>query len=218
MVKKRPIYDKPECVTMSHGTKITNNNKKMGKYVSSVSRSTDSCPKDAPCRLENGGTCYIGNMKPSVRASYQHNEDLILSDDKLVFLDVCEYIDMYAPKYFRWFVGGDIGSIEFLDGIVTVAERYPSIQFLVFTKWYSIVEDYIQEDDIPGNLHIRMSVWKDYGPSADLLERFGGAYYDDGTPECRIPSKAYVCPDDCEKCHYKCFRANNRFNVVFPKH
>lgn len=198
------------------GVYVSMDNTKMGEGVASVSLPVyKTCDSNAPCYKE----CYAGAMCkrfPSVGASWQNNLLAIerYGLEKLVE-EVSADIKSRGIRYFRWFVGGDIPSPEFLDAMVAIADECPGTQFLAFTKRYAWVEEC---GSIPDNLHIVLSIWKTFGPSESARAEFPLAFYDDGTPECGVPEGAMECTGECEACGYRCFEAGDGFKVVFHRH
>jgi hypothetical protein len=66
-------------------------------------------------------------------------------------------------RFFRFHVSGDIPNILYLNAMARVAESLPHTSFLVFTKQYNIVNQYINDGmTIPQNLKIIFSNWGDW--------------------------------------------------------
>ena len=60
-------------------------------------------------------------------------------------------------NYFRWFPSGDLPSMDFLEKIVTIANKRPNISFWMPTKQMDIVSEYVAFNKVPNNLTIRVS-------------------------------------------------------------
>ena len=76
--------------------------------------------------------------------------------------------------FFRWFDSGDIQSLANLKQIAQIAKNLPSIQFWLPTKEYGIVTQYLQENELPENLTIRLSAYMIDGPApVALASRLG---------------------------------------------
>ena len=71
--------------------------------------------------------------------------------------------------FFRWFDSGDIQSLAHLKQIAQIAKNLPSIQFWLPTKEYGIVTEYLQENELPENLTIRLSGFMVDGPAPIAL-------------------------------------------------
>jgi hypothetical protein len=120
------------------------------------------------------------------------------------------------PAFFRWHVGGDILSTDYLRRMCEIAESNPKTLFLAFTKAHSIVNQYETDGErIPINLAVIFSAWPGMGFENPHGHRI--AWMQDGT-ETRVPKDALRCFGNCEQCGM-CFELPRLgLDVVFPKH
>lgn len=147
---------------------ISKGNKKTG-FIPSVSLPPKTtCNPDAPCTKCH--LCYIDKicrMRPNVLASYQHNLDVYKRAPDVFFAQVEATAKL--TNYFRYFVSGDIPNVQFFDYMVKTAINCPNCKFLVFTKQFEIVNNYltdfaINQKQIPANLQIILSGWGAWQP------------------------------------------------------
>lgn len=106
-------------------------------------------------------------MRPNVLASYQHNLDVYKRAPDVFFAQVEATAKL--TNYFRYFVSGDIPNVQFFDYMVKTAINCPNCKFLVFTKQFEIVNNYltdfaINQKQIPANLQIILSGWGAWQP------------------------------------------------------
>ena len=90
--------------------------------------------------------------------------------------------------FFRWFDSGDIQSLAHLKQIAQIAKNLPSIQFWLPTKEYGIVTEYLQENELPENLTIRLSGFMVDGPAPVGLANSLGLVTS------TVVSKDFTCP------------------------
>ena len=201
-------------------TKLSDAISKLGKMVLCLSLTPIlSCAHDVPCK----GDCYACkhayNAYSNTREAWDHNFRMALNREFDTMTDNIQHVlDKGKHPYFRWFVGGDIPNIEFFDMMCEIALNNPDIKFLCFTKKYSIIEDYLEEDVIPSNLTVVLSCWKSYRPQPGVLDAFPRAYFNDDTPECDLPYVSFQCSGDCVECGHQCWDMQHHDNVIFNKH
>lgn len=121
-------------------------------------------------------------------------------------------------KFFRWNVAGDIAGVvldQYFPLIVRIAEKNPLTTFLMFTKNYKLINDYISSGHfLPQNLNIVFSRWHNtpienpYGLPVAIVKI-------DETTE--IPVGAFHCDGDCSNC-LKCWRIEQEEAVYFDLH
>jgi hypothetical protein len=210
---------------------ISGGNKKMGEIPSVSLPPIITCAVGVPCAED----CYvIKNIKYSTATlAYSRNLEIYYEKPRRFFKQIIGYCLMNEPKYFRYFVGGDIPDQKFLDLIIETADRLKDVNFMFMTKSY--MDRYYMEwkhnnsggspenrgIDIlcktPENLSIIASTWPKYPIPQDIKDGLPIAYMDDGTED-RITPEDYVCNKLCEECLH-CWNAKNtRINVVFKKH
>lgn len=145
---------------------ISKGNKKTG-FIPSVSLPPiTTCRPDAPCKR----TCYackLCRLRKTVADSYHHNLEVYKRAPDVFFAQVEAVAKL--TNYFRYFVSGDIPNTQFLHYIVKTAKKCPNCKFLVFTKQYEIVNEYLQDLDMcnnqpPNNLQIILSGWGAWQP------------------------------------------------------
>lgn len=94
----------------------------------------------------------------------------------------------------------------YLNGIISIANSFPKVKFLVFTKNNSLNFDI----DIPQNLNIRFSMWKNF----ENLTTLQTCSWIEDDPRI-LNKKIFHCLNDCRKCAF-CW--NSKKDVVFQKH
>jgi hypothetical protein len=62
-----------------------------------------------------------------------------------------------GQPYFRWFDSGDLQNASMLERIALVARATPAIEHWLPTKEYGMVCDYLTQEELPGNLTLRVS-------------------------------------------------------------
>lgn len=134
---------------------ISKGNIKMGA-IQSV-----SLPAELTCReCECNKKCYAKRMerlRPNVKAAYQNNLDILVNDPATYWREVEAAV--MASRFFRFHVSGDIPDSEYLAHMVDIAEGNSHCEILCFTKKYEIVNDFLEKEGIPSNLHLIFSVW-----------------------------------------------------------
>lgn len=199
-----------------HGVYISKGNSKMGNVPSFSTLPGSTCASGIPCR----DGCYavkLARIFKTFRATLEANTQAVKEGRYGdISADVSAYLDAH-PKVslFRWNVSGDIYDAGFLGMMASVAKKHPGVTFMAFTKQYGLVP--VDRDTLPANLRIVLSAWKKYRPADILTAKYPVAYYDDGTPECGVPSNAFHCQGDCERCQ-RCFKIDVGESVYFTKH
>jgi len=180
-------------------------NIKIGRLPSISQFPGRTCMRKAPClEFEPGKRirfCYpLRTMKvrKTVAQNYRHNTWLARFHPRLYFLSIGAWLAQYGYKsgFFRWHVGGDIPSFPYLIRMLRLAESFPHVRFLCFTKRYAWVSRV--KDRIPPNLAMVLSAWPEL-EIPDSCEGLPRAYMDDGT-DTRIPSDAIHCHGGCDTC------------------
>lgn len=200
--------------------KISLTNSKLGDKIPSLNLpALITCRHDVPCRKG----CYAckGNfLFPNVKESLLNNLNDFLKDSEKFFNDIIEYLnnDDIQFKYFRWFSSGDIVNYEFLKGIVRVAENTSQTQFLCFTKKFNLVNEYLENNDIPSNLNIVFSGWDNtfeienpYNLPTTIVK------FKDASRNIDIPETAIQCNGSCKTCK-ACWNIKNGEMVYFNQH
>lgn len=175
-----------------------------------------SCIPGAPCLSEG---CYADRMyrrgyHPSIMKAYDRNWDLYQADPISFFSQLEGWFKYNEPRYFRWFVAGDIPDLSFFNLMLSLIEATPETKHLCFTKRSDILKQWhpgFGPYDLPTNLSLFYSVWPDAG--VPLV-----AY---GLPWAHISTDPRAdgldtCPGDCVECKHSCWNAPT--DIVFKKH
>lgn len=175
--------------------RISNSNSKMGAVASVSLIPFLTCP--GCCSTTCGKKCYaakLANLRPAVLRSYAINTALAIYNPDLFWTQVNAAV--MAVRYFRFHVSGDILNKEYFAHMIETARNNPKTEILVFTKKYSIVNDWITENGkLPANLHILFSGWENLTPDNPFK-----------LPETNIiPRGAESFPDDWKLCGGNCF-------------
>lgn len=91
----------------------------------------DTCRSDCECGIK----CYakkIERLRPSVRAAYKKNYELLKSDPDTYWREVEASIMM--SRFFRFHVSGDIVDEDYLRKMIEIADRNRHCEILCFTK------------------------------------------------------------------------------------
>lgn len=210
-------------------SKITNEihvsckNGKTGPLVLNCSFPTVCCREDAPC----GKDCYCKKghqAMAKILAAYSRNLRIYTEDKKAFWEQLCFKLKYNPYPYFRWFDAGDMPSEEFFAEACTFADKFPQTKFIMFTKHYEYVNNYLDKGlSIPDNLCVRFSYWgKDWIvenpyelPTADVL-------FKNPNMNREILGKYVKCPNQqnkqitCSVCGM-CFNKKIK-QIVFEQH
>lgn len=198
---------------------ISPGNSKTGYLVPSVSLPQGVfCPQDAPCFLD--GTCYVKNIdwRPSVFNAYERNYKILMEDPEQYWREVDAAIKMNLA--FRYHVSGEIPDMAYFCRMIREAEMNPHCHQLVFTKKYSIVNDYFDEHGIeskPNNLQIIFSVWEGFPIDNHYCFPEARILYDD----MEITSEMKVCGGNCSECKCRntgCWVLRYGEAIYLPEH
>lgn len=189
----------------SNHVHISEGNKKLGNGVFNVSL----LPSDKPLTKNDGtqlvnicGTCggvcneCKGNCYAVKSAMRYHNtcipawgENTLLAVHKLEQYEseLQTFFDENIVGAFRWHVSGEIPTKDYLDMMIRLANNNPMIQFYVYTKRYTWIEE--KANEIPNNLHVTVSIWHNNYENPCKFHEF---IYDDGTD--KELENVYHCP------------------------
>lgn len=208
---------------------VSNNISKTGASILTASFPVGiTCRTDAPCLkcTKDGGGCYGKRGRLNGR-NYKNamisNLDLYNISPESYYHHIHSMLLMISYKYFRWFVTGDMPDAYFLPNIaVKLAKVHPNTNFLMFTKKYEIVNEYILKgNDIPSNLIIILSCWGDFIPKNPYNLPMSYVEFKDVTRNEHIPNNAKKCEGHCEDCVNTdggCWNLTSGEAVVFNKH
>ena len=203
---------------------ISNHNSKTGSCCNNLAFPTCTCREDAPCKA-SGCYCMKGTQAMcKVVAAYVRNL-MIYNNDHDDFWEQVRFKIKHNPlPLFRWFDAGDILDYEFFCGMVELANEFPNIRFMSFTKKYDIVNEWLATyGDLPNNLNIIFSAWH-IGWKVNNPFGMPVAYVDfkDQTLNPQFPKGITGCPNQsdktitcsmCQKCWNKKIKS-----VVFKQH
>ena len=192
-------------------------NRKTKELVPSVSlRPVLDCKNCGKC----GRLCYdLRNdcWHSAVMDGRSRNYAIFQNNPKRYFDEISEFCKRKIA--FRWHIGGDIVNMEYLKGMVRVARENKQCHFLVFTKMFDLVNEYLDKHSKPKNLQILFSGWVGLEmnnphnlPTAHPIFADGSTTADNG---------AYLCKGDCTHCLlYKegCWNLKKGEQVVFYAH
>ena len=205
---------------------ISKHNAKLGKTPSFSTAPITGCSKNCSvCK----GTCYAVRpyrMYPSVRTAW--NENLVLSrtehgraEIEKTLIAFCRGKRKQVP-FFRWFVSGDICSVDFLMSMCRIANACRETTFLCYTKSYATVNNFCHthgKNTLPKNLVIVLSVWHPL-PLDNPFDFPTAVFVPHGAP---VPPRDVVCPTGlekgvtCEKCR-RCWFLTKGAEVAFLEH
>ena len=181
---------------------ISTGNKKVGNVWNISEPPIITCPNCTECK----NLCYdikACNQYPNVIKARARNYSILKRNADLYWKQLRDKLARKRTnKYFRFHVGGDFPSIEYLTEMVKTAKLFPEFRFWTYTKAYYIVNRYVKEHGnsrrkaIPENLSIMFSEWR--GVPMD------NPY---GFPEFRVhfkdepePVNVFKCPGNCRIC------------------
>lgn len=146
-------YDRPRA-------KCSNGNSKLGRAIWQFDL-PPACP--GVCRLCNcWNECYAlksYRQYPDTLLLRNGNLHAYLTDPRAVY-DEINRVARFA-RYFRYFSSGDLPDQAFFDEIVIpIALKNPGCKFLLFTKKYAYVNNWIAKNGaLPANLSVVFSAW-----------------------------------------------------------
>ena len=172
------------------------------------------CYKDGSCYACNGCYNFYDNQ-----AQYTENYNFFMQADDETFI---AYISWFIWKekltLFRYFTCGDIPNTRFFRLVHEIARRNPQVKFWLYTKKYSIVNSYYDENGIaskPENLTVLFSHWMNKDGSYYPMNNPYNLPTSEFIPFGREDLKAkvtHVCPCSdpdsiatCETCDKPCY-------------
>ncbi len=218
-VKKMLDYRDKIDVESEH-VRISYDNRKTTALVPSVSLiPVHDCGNCALCArgcYDVRNVCYL----PSVQRNRAINSAIYKENQVRYFKEIeaaCRRL-----RFFRWHVGGDIKDYAYLINMVRVAQNVPECQFLVFTKMYDIVNDYLDlNQEFPSNFHLILSGWKgDTHVNRHNLP-VSSPVFADGQQSCMVTKNVFMCPGNCADCaeiNGGCWGAGKGDTILFEAH
>lgn len=201
--------------------KISTTNSKLGIIPSVNLPPVITCRKNCPCSKG----CYALRGRylfSNVKERHIHNYEAYMTNPAAYFEDIKKFINngLVSYSYFRWHASGDIVDRQYFAGMVDVAKSLPRTSFLVFTKKFEIVNNYmsLNKGEIPTNLHVVFSAWGDDFRIVNPY-KFPVAHvrFKDQTKNKNIPSTAVECSGNCQTC-LQCWGITRGESVVFNQH
>ena len=199
---------------------ISEGNIKMGK-IKSV-----SLPPILTCRKADcWNHCYAVRMckrRKTIKEAYKKNLMTYLNNEEK-YWEIIERA-IATTRFFRFHVSGDIPDYSYFCTMINIAHRYPKTEILCFTKRHEYVNtayDMLERMglEIPENLHVIFSVWKDYTPENPYNLPTAHVRYKDGTTTANENAKE--CNGNCETCaitNKGCWTLKNEDQIVFNEH
>lgn len=167
------------------------------------------------------GLCYdLRNdcIHENCRNARARNSAIYACDPERFFNEIQTFV--YTQRFFRYNIGGDMPDATYFDGAVRVAENTPGCEFLIFTKMFSIVNDFIDSGHvIPKNLHVVFSNW--IGQKEDNPHNLptSNPLFFDGRTTAKDGDS--WCNGNCAECFRAgegCWALKTGEGVVFPIH
>jgi len=193
------VQDRAYPNRLKTGVSISFGTLKMGAIPSVNLPPIISCGNCSLCQHD----CYA--LRPyrrhkNTRRAWNQNWSIYQENIGQYFGDIKDFIlgRKKPPELFRWHVGGDIPSQNYMEGVGLAADMFPGTRFLCFTKMYFIVENHIDVyGDLPDNLSIVLSAWP--GMRMHNPHDLPVAWMQDGS-EVRVPDDCLLCTNTCEDC------------------
>lgn len=151
-----------------------------------------------------------------VLRNWAENTALVLDRLPLWSALMWDYLAEYAAsggKLFRIHASGDFISPEYADAWARLAEDFPEVRFLAFTKFW----ENIRGISFPANFSLVLSAWPGMEVPEDLATEYRVSWCQDGTED-RVPEDAMHCPGDCDSCGLCWYLAETGRDVWFTKH
>lgn len=194
---------------------FTQSTTKMGSIPSVSLTPIDTCPTDVPCAAcKNGCSAHrLLKLRKAARQAWANNTTIARQDPERFFQATKGFIIGQGCKFFRFHVGGDIPSQDYLDRMADLARELPGVRFLCFTK-----NHHLQFTNLPPNLTIVASMWPGWGnPHHPNIARLPKAWVRDAT-ETRIPNDAIECGGGCDTCGMCWALPQLQRDVVFDRY
>lgn len=196
------------------GFSFSDGNRKMGCIPSFSLLPIFTCAVDAPCK-QSCYACKTAKLYKNTYKAWSNNFEILKADDGFNNLERAfdVYFTMYNPLLFRFHVGGDVFSVDYLKIINKIANKHKRTKFLLFTKQYKMFNEYFTENKKPKNLKIVFSQWLDY--PMENIHNFPVAVYQ---PDKKAKIKSgFVCGGNCFECKH-CWNMRKGQKVIFFKH
>lgn len=194
--------------------KLSTGNDKIGKITNLSLLPICSCDPNMPCAKTKQCYAYRFSCRPCVKDAWMHNTQFAKQDVDGFFSDLYYQLQGLEPRRFRWHVGGDCPTPEYVTKVVELAELLPETSFLIFSKRYEWWSEVLTAMPRPKNLSVYLSAWAGVEFSNPL--RLPVAWtYNPKDPDLRIPPKVFNCLGSCQRCKH-CWQSQS--DVLFNKH
>lgn len=197
---------------------ISPGNIKMGSIPSISLPPLVTCAPEA-CKL-CGKKCYARRMtrsRTSVREAYERNLRILHENPDRFWREV--NASLALSSCFRFHVSGDIPDAVYLGQMISYAGINAHCQILCFTKKYALVNAWLEEHELPDNLHLIFSAWRGLPmhnphslPEAHVFYRDGFTTASDG---------AHYCSGNCTECAIEgknCWVMQRGEQIIFKEH
>lgn len=198
---------------------ISSGNVKMGKIPSVSLPPVVTCSKIAlnTC-AKKCYACKICRYSKEAKAAYQHNLDILKNQNSVFWDDVDRALK--ANRFFRFNVSGDIYNKKYFDKLCEVVAKNKNCEVLIFTKKYSIVNNYIKANKkLPKNLHVIFSGW--IGIKIDNPYKLPESHVIFKNGETSARDGAKFCSGNCFECAINnggCWALKKGEQVLFREH
>lgn len=209
-------------------------NSKTGTPVGSYNFSPEqSC--DHNCECYKNKTCYAcGGFYMMSKNMYGYAENLsyFLKTKNEEFVEMfCKQLSENKNRKFRFFTSGDILNRRFFDCMIGIARKMPNVRFWSYTKKYSIVNAWCDENGIenfPKNLKIIFSHWLNedgtYFPMENPYNFPTSEFIPLGKEELAA-NVTHICPcsnpdvfTTCDTCDHPCYELNFGESMALLEH
>jgi hypothetical protein len=204
----------------SNEINMSNRNSKTGIACLNLAFPVCSCRENAPCMNQ----CYAQKGRQQmarIQAAYYRNFRLYNNDPEEFFEQVYYKVKFSGLPLVRLFDSGDFPDHEFLERLVELCQKTPTVKYMAFTKKYEIVNEYIDKGNkLPDNLNIIFSAWHKLWEVPNP-HGIAVAYVDfkDKSLNPDFPKNAFRCPgreSTCSACGV-CFNKKVKA-VIFNEH
>lgn len=197
--------------------RFSGGNSKMGAVASVSTLPFFTCP--GICKDTCGKKCYaakLANLRPNVLHNYAVNTALAIYKPVEYWRQVGEYVK--GCRFFRFHVSGDIINAAYFRHMVEVALDNPHCEMLVFTKRYSVVNEWIDANgELPVNFHVLFSGWQGLQPDNPHNLPETNVYSCDA----EFNDSWLTCGGNCFECGCRgvgCWQAKNGDVIAFKMH